>query len=408
MIHRLILWLSLIGMILVLHLWVQKARGFDQGCLGLNKPVFVQQGGCSEVSDLPASHLFGLSNAVWGYAFYFGLALISFAKILARPVWARRLHGLSEVGVLLALLYSGYLVYQMGFVAQAWCVLCVTSAALIVGLFILHVRLRWQGGFTPIPEAARGTELGLAVGGLFAASGLLVGVLLFVNRLGTRPLDQGSSARELEDAVGSALVTFIDADRLREMQACHFDGSAPELDLKGIVGTDTPFIGNPTGVPVVVFYDPNCGHCRNYHAVFLKLAERFKDRARFTVIPRVLWDRSLPAAEALLLAERSGNYFELWQRLFDRHSDEASELTSSEIATWFRELGIDTANLDQRLAAAHPMAVARRKQLTAVGVDSLPAIYIGGKRVWGPNQSEVCVAKLIEATLAEVHDRKRR
>ena len=123
MINRLILWLSLAGMILALHLWIQKARGFDQGCLGLSKPVFVVEKGCSEVSALPASHLLGVSNAAWGYAFYFGMALLSFAKIFATPHWARRLHVLGEIGVAVALLYSGYLVYQMGFVAHAWCVL---------------------------------------------------------------------------------------------------------------------------------------------------------------------------------------------------------------------------------------------------------------------------------------------
>ena len=290
--------------------------------------------------------------------------------------------------------------YQMGFVAHAWCVLCLTSVALVAGLLALHAGLRQQGGFVPVPEAARSKELGLAVGGLFAASGLLVGVLLFVNRLGTRPLDQGRSAQELEQFVGSALSTFIDAEKLREMRACHFDWSAPTIDFTAIAGAETPFIGNPGGIPVVVFYDPNCSHCRNFHVVFLKLAERFKDRARFMLIPRVLWDRSLPATDALMLAERSKKYFDLWQRFFDRQTGEAVELTSAEIAALFREVGIEDDNLDRRLAAARPMVLARRKQVAAAGVGGVPAIYIGGRRVWGPNQSEECVSKLIETTLA--------
>jgi len=83
MINRLILWLSLAGMILALHLWIQKARGFDQGCLGLEThAVEVAEGGCASAGLEAGSHLFGVSNAAWGYAFYFGLALLSFGKIV--------------------------------------------------------------------------------------------------------------------------------------------------------------------------------------------------------------------------------------------------------------------------------------------------------------------------------------
>ena len=151
MINRLILWLSLLGMILTLHLWIQKARGFDQGCLGLaTHSESVVEGGCNEVSRLPGSHLLGVSNAAWGYAFYFGLALLSFTKIIVSPSRARQLHRLGEIAVTAAFLYSIYLVYQMGFVAHAWCLLCIGSAVLVTLLLGLHLWLRRRGGFTPV------------------------------------------------------------------------------------------------------------------------------------------------------------------------------------------------------------------------------------------------------------------
>ena len=98
MINRLILWLALAGMILTLHLWIQKSRGFDQGCLGLatHADVVIEKG-CREVSELPGGHLFGVSNAAWGYAFYFTVALLAFGKIVSAPIWARRMHAASEV-----------------------------------------------------------------------------------------------------------------------------------------------------------------------------------------------------------------------------------------------------------------------------------------------------------------------
>jgi uncharacterized membrane protein len=393
-INRFILWLSLAGMVLALHLWIQKARDFDQGCLGLETHSVPAEGGCEAVSELPASHLFGVSNAAWGYAFYFTLALISFAKIVAPSPWPVRLHRAGEIGVVLALLYSGYLVYQMGFVAHAWCVLCTISAALVTILFGLHVAMRRRGGFRPIAENARGTELGLAVSGLFAASGVLVGVLLFVNRLGTRPLDQGYEGRELERIIGETLPVYIDRPKLIEMRACHFDRSAPELNLEQIIGPDTPFLGHPNGTPVIVFYDPNCEHCKEYHAGFSRIAERLKDRGRFYVLPRMIWNRSLLAVEALTVAEHSEKYFDLWQRLFDRQT--RNGWTTAQIAEIFRELKIDTTDLAKRLEAAEAAAIARRKQLAAAGISGVPAVYIGKNRVWALNQTEQCVVRLFD------------
>ena len=396
MINRLILWLSLAGMILALHLWIQKARGFDQGCLGLSKPVFVAPQGCVEVSELPASHLFGVSNAAWVFAFYFALALISVAKMVAAPGGARRLHGISEIAVALAALYSGYLIYTMVFIAGAFCLLCLTSSLLVLTLVALHVVLRRRGGFQPIAESARGTELGLAVAGMFAATGMLVGVLLFINRLGTRPLDQGTTAQDFEQLVGQSLPLFIDRERLAEMQACRFDPWAPAIDWKKIVGPGLPFLGRPDGVSVVVFYDPNCPHCAAFHPQFLKLVERFKDRARFQVVPRSLWDLSLRQTQALKLAEPSGKYFELWQRMFERQKKAPAAMTDLEIAAQFRDLGLEASDLEKRLEGVKAAVVEAGKRVKAAGVAGLPALYIEGRRVLGPNYAADCVAKLID------------
>lgn len=405
MMNRLVLWLSLAGMVLALHLWIQKARDFDQGCLGLTKPVATTadagSGGCEEVSALPASHLLGVSNAAWGYAFYFALALGSFAKIFSKPAWARRLHALGEIAVAAALLYSGYLVYTMAFVAHAWCVLCTLSAGLVAALAVLHVMLRCAGGFQPVPESARLTELAAAGGALFAATGVLTGVLLFVDRLGTRPLDEGSTRREVEEVVGAALPRFIDAEKLREMRACRFDNDAPVLPWRDFVNGKTPFVGAADGPTVIVFFDPNCPHCAAYHPVFVRAMERFKDRARFTVLPRLLWDASILQAAALKLAEGTDKYFELWQAMFERPKNGSGRGASTEeIAAMFRTLGLDTTDLAGRLTAMRPQVLAERGKAQRAGIRGVPAVYINGRLVWSPNRSEDCLGTLIERVRA--------
>lgn len=395
--NRLILWLALGGMVLAVHLWIQKARGFDQGCLGLATPTTTVAAGCHAADLLPASHLLGISNAAWGFAFYFGIALLSLAKIVAPPAWAHRAHLMSEIGICGGTLYSGYLVLTM-VQAGAVCVLCLVSATLVLALFGLIAWMRVKGRFQPISDSARVVEFGFAGLGVFAAGGMLLGVLLFVNRLGTRPLGQGAGARELEDAVVAALEFQFDHAKLAELRACRFDDQAPALDLAKFIGPTTPFIGKPDGVPVIVFSDPTCEACKLYHAEFLRAAEQLGDRARFTLLPRVFREESVLEASALKIAEGTGKYFALWQALYDRQPRADRGMTLTEVTTIFREIGIDTTELERRLNAARPAVLATREHARASEIDLVPAVYIGGRKVWLHSRSVECLSQLIDHT----------
>lgn len=395
MTNRLIFWLSLAGMILSLHLWIQKARGFDQGCFGLSKPTLVEPDGCREVSDLPASHLLGVSNSAWGYAFYFGVALLAFAQIVATPEWVRRSHIASEVAVTLALLYSIYLLGAMA-VANSYCLLCLASTGLVTALFALHGVSRFRGRGLPSTEATRSRELAYASIGAFGASGLLVAVLLFVNRLGTRPLDQGIEGRELRRVVGRSLPYFIDGEKLYAMRACRMEWSIPPLDLHKFVGPTTPFIGKAGGVRVILFVDPNCPHCKEYITGFLQVAERLKDQARFAVLPRMIWEESAAQIAALKLAEGSEKYFALWQAMFDRQPGPHRSMTPLQIAELFRDLGLDVTNLDERIARLRPTVLGDAKVASAAGLDAVPLVYLEMRQVWRQNNSPECLAVLID------------
>lgn len=395
--NRIIFWLALAGMVLAVHLWIQKARGFDQGCLGLAKPVTVVDSGCREVDALPASHLLGISNAAWGFAFYFGVALLALAQLVASPWWARRCHVGSEIAVSLGLVYSGYLVFTMVVVGHVVCWLCLSSAGLVLALFALHAARRLRGGFQPITSADRGTELGFAALGMFAGAGLLVGVLVFVNRLGTRPLDQGATAQELEGIVGRALPAFIDSERLNEMRACRFDPWVSPVDVGRIVPRPVPFVGKADGLSVVVFFDPNCPHCAVYFPQFMSLAERYRERARFTILPRLLGARSVVQMAALRLAEPSGKYYELWARLLAARPP--GPVGPGEIEDHFRALGLDATDLERRLKALRPEVISEGRRCGDAGISSTPTVLIGGRKVAGANLSPECLGRLIEREL---------
>lgn len=404
MISRLILWLALAGMILALHLWVQKARGFDQGCLGLETPAAsarVAAGGCREVGDLPASHLLGVSNAAWGYAFYFAVALLAFGKIVVRPEWARRFHVASEALVVGAAAYSSYLVWQMGVVAHAWCVLCLLSAILVALLLGLHVAVRLRGGYRAIEDGARGRELGWAAGGLFAMMGLLVGVLLFVDRIGTRPPGAGADGVALRDEVWNLLNEDLDPEKLQGLLACRFDEAQGAPDFALLDLDSLPYLGRADGMPVVVFVDPRCGSCRSYFPKFAATVERLKDRARVVIAPTMLWDESVAEVAVVFLADRAQDQLVLWERLFSREGRVNGAPTREAIAGWCRDLGLSDSDLDGRLAAAQRRAEAWRERVHAAGLRGAPWVFINGRRVWSANKSANCLARLVERAVEE-------
>lgn len=407
--NRWILLVALGGMILTIHLWIQKARGFDQGCFGVTEPAHVTDNGCRVVSELSASHIFGVSNAAWGYAFYFGLALLTFAKLVVAPRVATWLHRLGEIATGGALIYSGYLVYEMVTVAGHLCALCATSAGLVLALAGLHARLRWIGGYRPVETTDKPLELGIAAAISFGAVGVLFTVVIFVNRIGTRSLKQGMEAQQIEEMVGASLPLYIDADRLAEMRACRFDRRVPTIDVAALVDPTFPAIGQEDGPTVVAFLDPNCWHCAQEFPEFLRFAKAHQDEARFVVVPRALWDQSVGAAAALRVASGSGKYFELWAMLLKQQTN--VERRPEVYRQMLDSLGIPTTDFDRRFRAARAQTEADQVRFHRAGVDASPAIYIDGYFVAMANCSNDCLGKLLTRTRAStkapgVHGRK--
>ena len=131
-------------MILALHLWIQKARNFDEDCWGFGgtPTVAASAGGCRSAELQKVSELLGVSVAAWGYGFYFFVAAMAFAKMILPPRTAGAAHTASEVAVALAFPYTAYVVYYQAAMAKAFCPLCLVSAGFVTALFVLHVTVR--------------------------------------------------------------------------------------------------------------------------------------------------------------------------------------------------------------------------------------------------------------------------
>jgi uncharacterized membrane protein len=121
--------LSLVGVFVSAYLYLYK--------IGRIGTLACGSGGCETVQMSVWSRFAGVEVAligVLGYALLFGVSLVGLQPALARQRWpARLLAALAGGGVL----FTIYLTYLELFVIHAICRWCVSSAAIIVGLFTL-------------------------------------------------------------------------------------------------------------------------------------------------------------------------------------------------------------------------------------------------------------------------------
>lgn len=386
-------------MVLSLHLWIQKERSFDQGCWGADQAAMLPAaGGCNDEQLKKYSEFLGVSVAAWGYGFYFLCAGLAFGKILFTGNAARSCHTASEMAVALAFPFSLYLVGVQAFVAKAFCPLCLLSAVLVTTLFALHVA-QYRRGFEPLSEERRSVEIGYASGMVFLAMGVLAALMIMVNQIGTRRLDRGETARQFEAMLAKTLPKHIEPARLLEMKPALYNPELPPLDLKAWLTGELPALGVNPGLSVVAFLDPNCPGCKGTYATIKLLAGRYGDRAQFHVISRTLWPYSELQSQALDVAAQNGKYHEMWKAQFD-HAKKGG-MNPAELESLFRELGLTTENLAQRLADVRPAVLARREQAIAAGVRGTPTIYVNGRAVAHASTDLPSMSKLLEQELLQ-------
>ena len=90
--------------------------------------------GCNIVAESPYSHLFGVSFAQSGLAFYGLLFFVAALELLLFHTLIRRtIQTLAVIGIVVSL----YLTFLQMFVIQAFCIYCSASAILALLVFIL-------------------------------------------------------------------------------------------------------------------------------------------------------------------------------------------------------------------------------------------------------------------------------
>jgi uncharacterized membrane protein len=123
--------LALLGVCVALYMWAYAA--------GLTGPILCSVGDCEAVQASEFSKIGGIPVAAFGAVGY--LALLVTALMGLRPglQHSRLIPAILLVGGFAGVVFTGYLTYLEAYVIHAWCQWCVSSAIIMVVVFLVSL-----------------------------------------------------------------------------------------------------------------------------------------------------------------------------------------------------------------------------------------------------------------------------
>ena len=355
---------ALLGALVVTHLGLQARADFANGCSGLagaavtyDPTAPAEVSGCAEVTQGAYATFLGVSNIAWGLLFYAAMVILRLGYAATGRDRVRQASAaLSTAGVL----YAAYLVYLQAAVIQHYCVLCLTSSALVLTLFVLHLleqrRLR---AATSVRDKAPARTAGGALRpylpalGIFAV--LLVGDMALAARSSAAP---GASALP-PGAPPTAAGAGQPGTTVLPAATCGYDARIPAIaDMAPFTSGPYQGAGPEGGVSVVEIFDPNCPHCRDLAELMEPVIEAERASARFYFVPYPLRPQSVAQVLALTVAQSGGTFFPLMDEMFERQSSVTWGMTLPALVATLDSVGMDGAGFEATLgdeAALKPL-----------------------------------------------------
>lgn len=389
-IEGLLFGLSLLGVLTVVHLFIQKNRGFEDGCIGFATldsaaPIF----NCAAVTTGSGSKLLGIPNIAWGLGFYFVVAIVTAIVFWVTPEFREWAQGARTILLTGGVLYSGYLTYLQVGALEAVCLLCLASALIATILFGAQIATLVASSSsveTPMSSRLVKRQIALFVY-LVAAAVVLAGadVVYF----------DGVSLSQAAPAV-AASAEGPDGDAQCELDSTRApvgEGGASLVNFQDITKGSAE-----SGVTVVEYFDPNCPHCKDFHQTMKKLIEAHSDEVRFVYKPFALGRSSLPEIQALYVAAQSGKFSEMLDAQYARQG--RSGITMNDLRSIASEIGMDPDVLSNRVEQNQyldqVLQVAKRGK--EIGVTSTPTVLVNGHFV--QSRSLECMNTYIEQAQA--------
>lgn len=153
-IDRWIFGLALLGVVVAMHLWIQQSRGFAGGCTGFEPGAGASVFDCGAVISSAAGTFIGVSNTVWGLLFYLAATFLTALAAVGPVRWLRPAKQARLGLVSFGLLYSAYLILYQFTQLDAWCLLCLISAAIVTVLTVL-VWMDYRKPVEPVYASAK-------------------------------------------------------------------------------------------------------------------------------------------------------------------------------------------------------------------------------------------------------------
>jgi len=390
-IEYVIMSLALLGVLVVIHLWIQTGRGFDRGCFGFSAPSPTFN--CEAVIQSDAGRLFGISNVFWGLFYYLALVAMTFIAAILPVAGAARLRQVRNVSIAFGFLYSGYLVSVQFFRIGEFCALCLTSALIAASLicvlgFSLKTDPRALAGRKGASTVKRFTTM---IVGLLIVAALDVGYFKRLELPTTAPSVHATAA-SVGQRSGNAEIE----------NTCRYNPNYPAFkNVTRLYNIGDPYEGNPAApVTVIELFDPNCPHCKAMHPLMKKIIASESDHARFYLIPFVIFKPSGLQTEALYVAAHEDKYFEMVDAQFARQKKEG--LSLAELTEMAKELGMDPVKFEEAIRRGTNRAVWQQTRETVVemGIKGVPTVMINGRVVDGDSRSVSCIDHLIEEAAA--------
>lgn len=130
--NLLLLFLSLLGLTICIHIWLTKKSNKKLVCLIGDKH-------CDTVVRGDYSNALGLSNELMGILYY-GSLLLVYGFLLINPLWKTDLINTTLIiSISLATLFSIYLLMVQFFKLKTTCEWCIASGLISIAIFLIVV-----------------------------------------------------------------------------------------------------------------------------------------------------------------------------------------------------------------------------------------------------------------------------
>jgi len=348
---------------------------------------------CDRVLSSPYAKLAGVPVAWFALAAYLGLAAL-FAQAARGDDRSRsRLLRIGAVGLIGALVFSGYMAVIALVRLETLCLLCMALYAVAIvntGLLVAALRASTQvDGTAPLrPATAAATFLA----GVAAMSALA----FFTWPPAAAPLS--ADIRTAEDVKAADPEFFA------------WYTALSRVDPSLLVRDDQAALTRTGKVLVVDFFDLECAHCKKNYLLVRELASRRSglvevvhrhfplDATCNDVVPQSIHPNACRAAEAVECAGLQGKHDEMLDILFKNQG----QLFAENLTRLAGKIGLDKDEMKRCLDEHRtlPLVLADARAGAKLDIKSTPTVFVGGRRIKGALEEvgKYEMAVLVEAS----------